>query len=85
MTENDTPKPAPRKRGRPPIADAPMTPAEHSRRYRQKRAAQTIGKPSIASDMALIDVLRRSVSSGDKEQAGRVLYFLLERYPIPRT
>ncbi|NYF19403.1 hypothetical protein HDC36_000840 [Xanthomonas sp. JAI131] len=62
--------PLPRRRGRPPVGDVAMTPAQRAREYRWRRKdARDAAYRKEVSDAAMIDALRDAMAKGDADYA----------------
>lgn len=78
---------SPRKRGRKPIGEEAMTPAQRQQRYRieRARAANSGMKPEAFTDTALLDRIRTCLSDGSaRRTVARYVDELARRHGTPR-
>lgn len=78
--------PLKRRRGRPPVGDVAMTPAQRARNYRinRKIAAQCAYRKEV-SDAAMIDALRDAMARGESHYALQLLSDLRARVQASKS
>lgn len=87
--DSSAPAPAPRRRGRPPVGDQPLTPAQRkaAQRERERKAFVTYARAeleAIGTD-SLLDELGRLVTAGRPALAGAIWAVLQARAEAARA